>query len=209
MAHLLRQTFVPKPSSSFPTRFLNPTRNLCTSTPTTTAVSQSFLRSYRLALGLSIPALALVVVQSSQKKVVDCAATDRPYATNTTVNVVPAQREPTPLPPAESILNWTELSFGTVSGICVGVFVKKGLKAIAFALGGVFVLMQYFSSRSFITINWKALTTSYDSFITRNAGPSGTNRAVGLWSSFIDFITADVQGRATFVAGILLGLRIG
>lgn len=29
---------------------------------------------------------------------------------------------------AESIVNLRDLSFGTVSGICVGVFVKKGLR---------------------------------------------------------------------------------
>ena len=45
-------------------------------------------------------------------------------------------------PPPESILNFYQLGFGTVAGICTGIFVKKGLKAIAFALGGMFVLLQ-------------------------------------------------------------------
>lgn len=31
-------------------------------------------------------------------------------------------------PRAESIVNVNELGFGTVAGICCGVFVKKGLK---------------------------------------------------------------------------------
>lgn len=35
-----------------------------------------------------------------------------------------------------------ELSFGAVCGICAGVFVKKGVKLLAFFLGGVFVLLQ-------------------------------------------------------------------
>jgi hypothetical protein len=35
-----------------------------------------------------------------------------------------------------------ELTFGTVCGICSGIFVKKGAKALAFAFGGVFVLLQ-------------------------------------------------------------------
>lgn len=42
----------------------------------------------------------------------------------------------------ESMLNVYQLTFGTVCGICTGVFLKKGLRAIAFLLGGVFVLMQ-------------------------------------------------------------------
>lgn len=45
-------------------------------------------------------------------------------------------------PPPESILSVYELGFGTVCGICTGVFIKKGLRAIAFLLGGVFVLLQ-------------------------------------------------------------------
>ena len=52
---------------------------------------------------------------------------------------------PPPSPPdlpAESILSVYQLTFGTVSGICAGVFLKKGLRAIAFLLGGVFVLLQ-------------------------------------------------------------------
>ena len=35
-----------------------------------------------------------------------------------------------------------QLTFGTVCGICAGVFVKKGAKALAFAFGGIFVLLQ-------------------------------------------------------------------
>lgn len=35
-----------------------------------------------------------------------------------------------------------ELGFGTVAGVCAGVFIKKGAKALAFLLGGVFVLLQ-------------------------------------------------------------------
>jgi FUN14 family len=35
-----------------------------------------------------------------------------------------------------------ELTFGTVCGVCAGVFVKKGAKALAFFFGGVFVLLQ-------------------------------------------------------------------
>ena len=71
----------------------------------------------------------------------------------------PRPREPLPPPPAsyvvhpfprpnpisepsDSTVNVYELSFGTVCGICAGVFVKKGAKALAFVFGGVFVLLQ-------------------------------------------------------------------
>ena len=54
--------------------------------------------------------------------------------------------EPLP-PPPQSSVNAYELTFGTVCGICAGVFVKKGAKALAFVMGGVFVLLQVHSLR--------------------------------------------------------------
>lgn len=44
--------------------------------------------------------------------------------------------------PPQSILSLYELGFGTVTGICAGVFLKKGLRAIAFLLGGAFIFLQ-------------------------------------------------------------------
>ena len=46
-----------------------------------------------------------------------------------------------PAPPVSSV-SFYELGFGTVAGVCTGVFIKKGAKALAFLLGGVFVLLQ-------------------------------------------------------------------
>ncbi|KAL8276691.1 hypothetical protein RQP46_010870 [Phenoliferia psychrophenolica] len=201
-ANLLRHATRPSPA-------LRPaTRTLCTSKSTIGQHSHAFLRSYRLAIAVSIPIVTLSIPTIGFKaKPLQCAAeSDRAYARPAVA--APVVREDGG--EAQSIINWTELSFGTVAGICVGVFVKKGLKAVAFALGGVFVLMQYFSSRSFISINWGNVTSSYDSVITRKSGvAAGGNRALGLGATFVDFVTADVQGRATFVAGMLLGFRIG
>lgn len=42
----------------------------------------------------------------------------------------------------KSIVSAYELSFGAVCGICAGIFIKKGAKAIAFLLGGAFVFLQ-------------------------------------------------------------------
>jgi hypothetical protein len=52
--------------------------------------------------------------------------------------VYPEDRGP---PPASSVSLY-ELGFGTVAGVCAGVFVKKGAKAVAWFLGGIFVLLQ-------------------------------------------------------------------
>jgi len=45
-------------------------------------------------------------------------------------------------PPPESSVNVYELTFGTLCGVCAGVFVKKGAKALGFIFGGIFVLLQ-------------------------------------------------------------------
>ena len=50
--------------------------------------------------------------------------------------------------PPQSILSVYELGFGTVAGICAGVFLKKGLRAIAFLLGGAFIFLQVSLSSS-------------------------------------------------------------
>lgn len=60
-----------------------------------------------------------------------------------TYSAPPGQSRPDGVPvEAKSMLNIGELSFGAACGICAGVFVKKGFKLVAFALGGVFVLLQ-------------------------------------------------------------------
>jgi hypothetical protein len=45
-------------------------------------------------------------------------------------------------PPPESTVNMYELTFGTVCGVCAGIFVKKGAKALGFIFGGIFVMLQ-------------------------------------------------------------------
>ncbi|GAA5897089.1 FUN14 domain-containing protein [Sporobolomyces salmoneus] len=221
LANLVRQAgrTTPHPRSPFPFplpasfRFQSKPRSLCTATPTYTHQSTSFLASYRLALFASLPVAAFTLSNlNSDIRALQCAS-DRSYAYGSGSPVDKAASAASgEYKEAESMLNLRDLGFGTVSGICVGVFVKKGLRAVAFLLGGAFVFLQYMSSRSLININWGALTSSYDSLITSRAGPpasQGGNRVVGLWNWFIDFVGADIQSRATFVAGVMLGLRIG
>jgi hypothetical protein len=70
----------------------------------------------------------------------------RPYAEPHTVSVQgPGSAKLTrsnDLPPVESAVDLKSLSFGAVAGISTGIFVKKGLKAVGFLLGGAFVFLQ-------------------------------------------------------------------
>ncbi|WVR05349.1 hypothetical protein IAU60_002363 [Kwoniella sp. DSM 27419] len=125
----------------------------------------------------------------------------------TTSNAPLGNAEPAP----ESILSVYELSFGAVCGICSGVFIKKGAKALAFLLGGVFVLLQYMSSKSIISVDWAKLGSKYDTaFGSRTATGGYKGPTVGgVWNKLVDFITANFQQRASFMAGLVLGLRLG
>ncbi|OWT41427.1 hypothetical protein C362_00895 [Cryptococcus neoformans Bt1] len=111
----------------------------------------------------------------------------------------------------QSIVSAYELSFGAVCGLCAGVFIKKGAKALAFLLGGAFVFLQYLSTKSYIQVDWARIGARYDSaFGTKT--PTGGYRGptIGrLWARLVDFLTADFQQRASFLAGLALGIRLG
>lgn len=91
-----------------------------------------------------------------------------------------------------------ECRFGSVAGICCGIFVVKGLKAVAFLLGGLFVTLQvrgyygiatnrnglahsrprcgcfrtlqWMSSKSMARVNWGSVESGYNSAVDRLSG---------------------------------------
>jgi len=115
-------------------------------------------------------------------------------------------------PPPTSAVNYYELSFGTLCGICTGIFIKKGAKAVAFLLGGVFVLLQYLRSASVIRIDWAKIGSRFeDLFYTKDltTGNKKTPNVHSLWNWLVDFLTTNFQQRASFLAGLALGIRVG
>ncbi|PIL24127.1 hypothetical protein GSI_13879 [Ganoderma sinense ZZ0214-1] len=122
----------------------------------------------------------------------------------------PSSSPPLP-PPPQSSVNLYELTFGTVCGVCAGVFVKKGATLVAFALGGVFVLLQYLGSLSIVRVDWNRAGSRFENlFYTKDAlGVSRPPNVASLFRWLFNFLTADFQPRASFVAGFALGLRVG
>ncbi|PVG02789.1 hypothetical protein CPB86DRAFT_544113 [Serendipita vermifera] len=116
-----------------------------------------------------------------------------------------------PLPPPKSIANPYELTFGTVCGICTGIFVKKGLKAAAFILGGLFVILQYFNGLSWINVDWASAESRFKRtfYTTTENGQSRPPTIESFFTWLFNFVMADFQPRASFLAGLLLGLRVG
>ncbi|PLW33383.1 hypothetical protein PCASD_13013 [Puccinia coronata f. sp. avenae] len=100
-----------------------------------------------------------------------------------------------------SLLSVRKLSFGTLTGICAGVFVKKGLTFLAFLCGGGFVLLQYLHSSSLIKIDWRNWATRYESrFWSRkdNSLADTSPPAKSILNRCLDFLTHDFQYRSTF-----------
>ncbi|KAK7014950.1 FUN14 family-domain-containing protein [Favolaschia claudopus] len=128
--------------------------------------------------------------------------------------VVPAPETPDDdlPPPPPSAVKVYQLTFGTVAGICAGVFIKKGAKMVAFFLGGVFVLLQYFGSYGFLKVDWQRVGSVYERVFYTTDAKTGNKTAPTIssaWRWLVDFLTADFQPRASFIAGLALGLRIG
>ncbi|KAF8350794.1 FUN14 family-domain-containing protein [Amanita rubescens] len=113
--------------------------------------------------------------------------------------------------PPQSSVSLPQLTFGTVTGICAGVFIKKGAKAVAWFLGGIFILLQYLSSASLVRVDWARMATKFEDLVyVRDAcGKGGPPTPASIWRWLINFLTADFQPRASFIAGLALGLRLG
>lgn len=133
-----------------------------------------------------------------------------------------AHCEPAPVvePPIDgnpkSMVNVYQLSFGTICGLCAGIFIKKGLKIIAFVLGGAYILLQYLATKRLIRIDWSSFKNTYSSSVDHLAGPVDASQnkfqqlpLMRIWRRTVDFLTTDFQERATFIAGLVLGLRLG
>ncbi|WVQ78488.1 hypothetical protein IAT38_000574 [Cryptococcus sp. DSM 104549] len=163
-----------------------------------------------LSLGIA-GALALTGLSlSSPSRRVGCESATSVGQLNAP-RVVGESRRPLSSEQPQSIVNAYELSFGAVCGICAGIFVKKGAKAIAFLLGGAFVFLQYLSTKSYITVDWAKVGSRYDSaFGTKTPAGGYSGPTLGrVWSRLVDFLTANFQQRASFLAGLALGLRLG
>ena len=71
--------------------------------------------------------------------------------------------------------------------------------------------LQYFNSMSLIRVDWVKVSRRFENlfYTVQENGQRKPPSLHSLWNWLIDFLTADFQPRATFVAGLLLGLRIG
>ncbi|KAG6850525.1 hypothetical protein H0H93_012141 [Arthromyces matolae] len=136
------------------------------------------------AVGLGLFATAPRVKCDGEFKLPSTPPTVVPKANETRFACDPTL-EDYPPPPVSSVSLY-QLSFGTVSGICAGIFVKKGAKALAWFFGGVFVLLQYLSSASIVRVDWGRVATRFENaFHTKDANGISQPPSVALSNSIL------------------------
>jgi len=70
---------------------------------------------------------------------------------------------------------------------------------------------QYLSSMSLVRVDWGRMGSRFENlFYSKDAlGNKRPPTISSLWRWVVDFLTADFQPRASFIAGFALGLRVG
>ena len=70
---------------------------------------------------------------------------------------------------------------------------------------------QYLGSVSIIKIDWSRAAARFENlmYTTEANGIRQPPSVYSLWRWLVDFMTADFQPRASFIAGFALGIRVG
>ena len=71
--------------------------------------------------------------------------------------------------------------------------------------------LEYLGSVSLVKVDWARMASRFENlFYTTDAlGGRKPPTVRSIWKWMVDFLTADFQPRASFVAGFALGLRVG
>lgn len=74
------------------------------------------------------------------------------------------------------------------------------------------ICFQYFASINLINVNWAGAQSRYEKTFNKTDAETGTSKPptiYAFWSWIVNFLAADFPPRATFIAGLLLGIRVG
>lgn len=95
-----------------------------------------------------------------------------------------------------------QISFGALAGFAVGYALKKAGKAVALVLGLLFVALQLLAYYGLIDINWGVVQGHVDPLLEPEALGS-------LWQGLVGLLTFNITFAASFVPGLVVGLRRG
>jgi uncharacterized membrane protein (Fun14 family) len=94
------------------------------------------------------------------------------------------------------------LGFGAAVGFVVGFTAKKISKVLAFALGGLVILMVIFQSVGWVTINWGAVEESTKPLLGDGSGVTIADQA---W----EVLVANIPFGSGFAGGFAIGFKVG
>ena len=92
-----------------------------------------------------------------------------------------------------------QFGVGGIGGFIVGFAIKKISKLLAILMGIFIAFLLYLATQGIITVNYEALWNALASFLT-------FTQESAIW--FIGFISL-LPFMGSFIAGLLLGLKIG
>lgn len=95
-----------------------------------------------------------------------------------------------------------QLTFGGLTGYAVGYALKKVGRALAIVLGLFFVALQLLAQAGYVQVDWTRIQRDVEPFLQQPG-------LQGLWERLLSTLTHNLPFGASFVGGLLLGLRAG
>jgi len=95
-----------------------------------------------------------------------------------------------------------QISFGALAGFATGYALKKVGKAVAIVLGLLFVSLQLLAYYGVVDINWGVVQGHVDPLLEPEA-------LGGMWQRLVELLTFNITFAASFVPGLVIGLRRG
>ncbi|TBH20483.1 FUN14 domain-containing protein [Thermus thermamylovorans] len=95
-----------------------------------------------------------------------------------------------------------QITFGGVAGYAVGYALKKVGRLLAILLGLLFVALQLLAQAGYVQVDWTRIQRDVEPFLQQPG-------LQGLWERLLATLTHNLPFGASFVGGLILGLRAG
>eukprot|EP00357_Protocruzia_adherens_P005777 CAMPEP_0115021946 /NCGR_PEP_ID=MMETSP0216-20121206/31215_1 /TAXON_ID=223996 /ORGANISM="Protocruzia adherens, Strain Boccale" /LENGTH=112 /DNA_ID=CAMNT_0002394451 /DNA_START=38 /DNA_END=372 /DNA_ORIENTATION=+ len=106
----------------------------------------------------------------------------------------------TPDLPAWIVPALKQVSMGSIMGFCTGAFAKKLGEKVAYAVGGLFVLIQLAAYNGYLNVNWKKMER--DAIAAVDVDGDGKITEVDIkhyWGRLVTFLTFQLPSASGFL----------
>lgn len=95
-----------------------------------------------------------------------------------------------------------QITFGALAGFAAGYALKKIGKMAAIALGIFFIGVQLLAYYGFVEVNWLQIQKTVDPLLKPDS-------LQAFWQALVKLLTLNLPFAASFIPGLLIGLRKG